>query len=87
MKKTNLLMASALAGLTMAGVVSAHEGEKHDKQGECHGINGCKGQGDCSGKGNGCAGKNACKGQGWKKMTKSDCDKKKGKFKPLSMGM
>ena len=41
--------------------------------GECHGINGCKGQGDCGGKGHECAGKNKCKGHGWKKMTKEEC--------------
>lgn len=87
MKKTNLLIASALAGLAFAATTGAHEGEKHEKQGECHGINGCKGQGDCAGKSHSCAGQNACKGQGWKKMTKADCKKAKGKFKPLSMGM
>ena len=86
MKKTNLLMGAALTGLALAGV-AAHEGEKHAKEGECHGINGCKGQGECSGKGHSCAGQNACKGQGWKKMTEADCTKARGKFKPLSAGM
>lgn len=86
MKKTSLLMGAALAGLSFAGAASAKDA-KPGKEGECHGINGCKGQGECSGKGNGCAGKNGCKGQGWKKMTKTDCTKAKGKFKPLSMEM
>lgn len=79
-------MGAALAGLALASGVSAIEA-KPAKEGECHGINGCKGQGECSGKGNGCAGKNGCKGQGWKKMTKADCKKAKGKFKPMTMAM
>ena len=54
--------------------------------GECHGVNACKGKGDCHQKGkhgHGCAGKNACKGKGWTKMTKEDCTaaKQTGKMK------
>jgi len=87
MKKTNLLLGAALAGLALAGAAGAHEKEKHGKEGECHGINGCKGQGECGGKGHSCGGQNGCKGQGWKKMTEAQCKAKKGKFKALSMGM
>lgn len=50
-------------------------------EGECHGINSCKGKGDCGGKGHSCAGKNACKGKGWVKTTKEECAKQKGQFK------
>ena len=87
MKKANLLMGAALAGLALAGAAQAKEGKKAAKEGECHGINGCKGQGDCGNKDHGCGGQNACKGQGWKKMTEAQCKAKKGKFKPMSMDM
>lgn len=87
MKKTQILISAALTGLALAGATGAKEPAKGAKEGECHGINGCKGQGDCGNKQHGCAGMNACKGQGWKKMTEADCKKKKGKFKPLSMDM
>jgi len=49
-------------------------------KGECYGVNACKGQGECGGKGHSCAGYNACKGHGWITLTKTDCDAKKGKF-------
>lgn len=87
MKKTNLLVGAALAGLALAGAASAKEAGKMAKEGECHGINGCKGQGDCGSKDHGCGGQNACKGQGWKKMTAAQCKAKKGKFKAMSMDM
>jgi len=87
MKKTSLFMGAALAGLALAGGVSAKEAKDKAKEGECHGINGCKGQGDCGNKEHSCGGKNACKGQGWKKMTEAQCKEKKGKFKPMSMDM
>jgi hypothetical protein len=51
------------------------------KQGECWGVNACKGQGACGGAGHECSGQNACKGQGWLSLTKPDCDAKNGKFK------
>ena len=87
MKKTGILMGAALAGLALAGSVNAKKAEEKPKDGECHGINGCKGQGDCGNKDHGCGGQNACKGQGWKKMTEAQCKAKKGTFKPLSMDM
>lgn len=49
--------------------------------GECHGINACKGKGECGGEGHACAGNNACKGKGWIQMSKKDCKKKHGTFK------
>lgn len=87
MKKTTWLVGAALAGLALAGAAPAKEGKNSAKEGECHGVNGCKGQGDCAMKNHSCAGQNACKGQGWKKMTEAQCKAKKGKFKALSMEM
>jgi hypothetical protein len=54
--------------------------------GECHGVNACRGQGDCQGiRRDGtkytCSGKNECKSQGWVKMNENDCVKKGGTFK------
>jgi hypothetical protein len=61
-----------------------------DETAMCYGVNGCKGQGACSGKvdscngKNGCntevtcAGHNACKGKGLVKLSKKDCMAKKG---------
>ncbi|MEQ1878199.1 MAG: hypothetical protein ABL958_16275 [Bdellovibrionia bacterium] len=51
------------------------------EKGECHGINACKGKGECGGPGYGCAGNNACKGKGWISLSEADCKVKKGKFK------
>ncbi|MBS0618223.1 MAG: hypothetical protein JSR44_08550 [Spirochaetes bacterium] len=87
MKKTSLLMTAALAGIALAGGVGAKEAKSKAKKGECHGINGCKGQGDCGSKAHSCAGMNACKGQGWKKMTAAECKAKKGKFQAMTMEM
>ena len=50
-------------------------------KGECHGVNSCKGQGECGGPKWDCAGNNSCKGQGWITLTASDCAKKGGTFK------
>ena len=86
MKKISMLMTAAFAGLALAGAGISANQEKA-KEGECHGINGCKGTGDCGGKTHDCAGKNACKGKGWKKMTEAQCKAKKGKFQALTMGM
>jgi hypothetical protein len=87
MKRTNLLVGAALAGLAFAGATGAKETKKASQYGECHGINGCKGQGDCGNKSHGCGGQNACKGKGWKKMTKAQCSAQKGQFKKMSMEM
>jgi len=90
-KKSLLLVGAALTGLLMvSGCANKNENVKADEPvaaasadptGECHGINSCKGQGECGAKGHACAGKNACKGKGWVKLSKSECTKKGGKFK------
>lgn len=83
----SVLVAAAVAGLMMAGCSSAQKTSTASDaaMGECHGINSCKGQGECGGAGHSCAGKNTCKGQGWLKLSKADCDAKKGTFKSENM--
>ncbi|EPG65351.1 hypothetical protein ACE5IS_00625 [Leptospira wolffii] len=79
----NLIIGAALTGLFATGAIAENKTapSEDSSKGECHGINSCKGTGDCGGKGHSCAGKNSCKGQGWISMTKKDCDSKKGNFK------
>ncbi|PJZ69785.1 hypothetical protein CH373_10875 [Leptospira perolatii] len=86
MKQTtkNLIIGAAVSGLLATGTFAVDRPSTsgdENAQGECHGINSCKGTGDCGGKGHSCAGKNSCKGQGWMSMTKKECDAKKGTFK------
>lgn len=83
--KTNrgLLIATAAAGLIIAGAVTARaeEGKKGGSMVHCAGINACKGQGSCAGAGNACAGKNECKGKGVTDVSSADeCAKKGGKI-------
>lgn len=82
------ILTAALTGLVLAGCASGQKATSDSAsvaQGECHGVNACKGQGECGGAGHACAGKNSCKGQGWLKLSKADCDQKGGKFKAESM--
>lgn len=77
---------AAIAGLMLAGCASSTKSNSTGSttmaaEGECHGVNACKGKGDCGGDGYSCAGKNSCKGKGWLKLSKSDCDAKGGTFK------
>jgi hypothetical protein len=91
MKAQDLFKMAALSGMILGGCTAPTGGEESNDpmgepedssaaMGECHGINACKGKGECGGKGYSCAGKNACKGKGWIKMKKSDCDSKGGRF-------
>ncbi|MBP6219186.1 MAG: hypothetical protein KA436_11420 [Oligoflexales bacterium] len=75
-----ILLSAALSGLFAASCATPGPSSDSSPMGECHSINGCKGKGECGGKGHACAGKNECKGVGWVKMSKADCDAKKGKF-------
>jgi hypothetical protein len=80
-KKTGLILATAVAGLVLAGPAIAGEGHGGQAgQVKCMGANSCKGTGKCgvSDKHN-CAGKNECKGKGWIYLSKEDCAKKGGK--------
>lgn len=72
---------AASAALLTGCVTSGNSSTASTDMGECHGINSCKGQGACGGKGHSCAGKNSCKGQGWLKMNESTCKEKGGTFK------
>ena len=80
-KTRGVLIATAAAGLILAGTVTARADEKAggDKV-QCAGVNSCKGQGACGGAGHACAGKNSCKGQGWVEMGKDQCLKQGGKI-------
>ena len=75
----SLLIGAAVAGLCLTGA-GCSSSSSHDVIGKCHGVNACKGSGDCGGRTHACAGHNKCKGAGWKKMTESACKAKDGKF-------
>ena len=82
--KRNVLLTSAAAGLmTLALTAGAGTAHAEDAAGgakvKCYGVNGCKGTGECGGKGHGCAGKNECKGKGWVyKASAEECLKIEG---------
>lgn len=71
-KKMTFLAASAAGLLAIAGAMGNAAVVYADVQ--CAGVNACKGQGECGGKGHDCAGKNGCKGAGWvHQATEADC--------------
>ena len=76
-------MSAALSGLLMAAGC-AHSGDTMTTgemaKGQCHGVNNCKGHGECKSVGSSCEGKNDCKGKGWVTMSKGDCDAKGGAY-------
>ena len=83
-KTVNGMLALTASAAMVSGCVTSGSGSSNASSatmGECHGINSCKGQGACGGKGHSCAGKNSCKGKGWLKMSKADCEEKSGTFK------
>lgn len=75
------LFAGALSTSVLANEKEATPPKAEEAKGECHGINSCKGKGECGGSGHSCAGKNECKGKGWLSMTEKECNEKKGTFK------
>ncbi len=79
MKTNKLLIGAALAGLSLSTLTACPTPEAQ-ASGQCHGVNGCKGQGACGGKDHDCGGKNACKGQGWVKSTAEECTTKGGQY-------
>lgn len=79
MKAKTALLTAALAGITMAASGCASK-QAEANSGQCHGVNACKGQGECGGKTHDCGGKNECKGHGWIKTTAEDCQAKSGEF-------
>lgn len=86
LSKSALIKGAALSGIFLAygcvdGMSSGAKEATTSEKGQCHGINSCKGSGNCGGAHHSCGGKNACKGKGWKHMTHADCKHKGGKFK------
>lgn len=73
-----VLLTAALAGLTFA--TTGCPSQNAEAAGQCHGVNECKGNGDCGGKDHACAGHNECKGQGWKKMSQEKCQAEGGTY-------
>jgi uncharacterized membrane protein len=77
-----MIIASAAAGLILAGAVATRADQQEKKAGEkvnCSGINACKGKGSCAGPSSSCAGQNSCKGKGVVETTPEDCAKQGGK--------
>ncbi len=81
MNTKSLLLGAALTGMVAGLTGCATKTNSMSPMGQCHGVNGCKGQGQCGGKTHGCAGQNSCKGQGWLKMNQDECEAKGGEFK------
>lgn len=86
-KLTGALVATAVAGLFLAGNSFAQAtgtsaaAAKEAKTVKCWGGNECKGKGSCKGEANACAGKNGCKGKAWINTTEADCKAKGGTVK------
>ena len=84
MNAKRVVLAATAAALFTSGVTlmasMATAGDDNAKMVHCKGVNGCKGQSDCSGAGHDCSGQNACKGKGWKKMTADECEKAKAEM-------
>jgi hypothetical protein len=87
MDSKNLLLAAALSGLALtvsaADTKTATPAAKDAQavEGQCTGVNSCKGTSACHSDKNACAGKNSCKGKGWMKTSEKECKEKKGTFK------
>lgn len=87
MDTKNLFLAAALSGLAMSSMANeaaktaAPTKEEKSQEGQCHGINSCKGTSACHSEKNSCAGTNACKSKGWLKTSEKECTTKKGHFK------
>jgi len=82
MDRKTTLTAAALAAVTLAAGC-AHTGGASGgavAKIECHGVNTCKGTGECGGLDHSCSGQNACKGQGWISLTPADCTGRGGTF-------
>jgi hypothetical protein len=88
MNTKNLLVTAAVAGMLAVGANAQAKGKKAegakkgDKKVECHGVNECKGHGEChNADGSSCKGSNECKGKGWVSMTEKECKDKGGTTK------
>ncbi len=79
----SFLVSAALSGLLLAaGCAHYHDSGSGAQmaKGQCHGVNNCKGKGECKSAGHSCEGKNDCKGKGWVTMSKDDCNAKGGQY-------
>ena len=78
--KKSKLIAASMAGLMAVGTLAAFSAtaKAESEMAPCYGVNACKGNGDCGGKGYSCAGKNSCKGTGFIKLPKDACMKIQG---------
>lgn len=78
--KKKMLLAASVAGILAVTGFASSSGTLYAEDGvACSGINACKGQGACGGKGHSCAGMNACKGMGWVKTADAEeCTTKGG---------
>ena len=87
MDSKKILLAAALSGLAMtananeASKTKSPNNEAQAMEGQCFGVNSCKGKSACHSEKNSCAGTNSCKGKGWLKLSEKDCKTKKGTFK------
>jgi len=92
-KSEKLLLSAAITGLVLSsGAAMAAKKTAKNTYVMCHGVNSCKGHGQCGGKVDACSGKNgceasltcagnnSCKGKGLVKMKKEACLKKGGKI-------
>ena len=78
---SKILLASAVAGILAAGPFTGTAANAaEDGKVKCYGVNACKGQGACGGKGHSCAGTNACKGQGFIEISEDECVEKGGRL-------
>lgn len=79
-KVIGAVIATAVAGLILAGNLQAQTTITKDAKVKCSGVNACKGKGACKGSENACAGKNGCKGKGWMEVaSEQECTSKGGK--------
>jgi len=68
-----LALASAAAGLLLAGTPALQAAEGGAVKVKCYGANSCKGQAECKTAMNGCKGHNSCKGKGFVTMDEKAC--------------
>lgn len=83
MSHQSMLLGAALTGLLLAsGCAHSHDSMSGAEmaKGQCHGVNECKGKGECKTATSSCEGKNNCKGKGWVSLSKADCDTKGGQY-------
>jgi uncharacterized membrane protein len=76
-----ILVATAAAGLFLAGAVQANAASHEEAKGSdvmCEGVNECKGKSACATGSSSCTGQNECKGKGVLKMSAEDCKAKGG---------